>query len=406
MTMLRCFRHRELAVQKGPPMGSKMKTRVLVVAALLALGAGCNKKKPQEGTDPPVLPVSNLDTGSGSAKQPKPDAKLVERGDYLSKMLGCVYCHAGVDAKGLPDSTRPFEGGFEVTEKFGKWRSPNITPHPGSGIGNWKDDEIAAAIREGVRPGGKQLYPIMPYLNYNRMTDDDVKALVAYLKTVKPIDNVVQPNNNLKLPQPVARRPANAPDPAGDSMKHGEYLVTLMHCGMCHTPVGKDGMPDMTKAFSGGFELELPMLGTGKLYGSNITSDPTTGIGKWTQTDVETSIKTLVRPDKTIIQGPMQFYLSGWSQMKDEDLKAIATYVKAIPPIKNKVAKSTFKPAAMGAGAGSAAGSGSAATGSGSGSSSSSMKPSPVEAPPPAAGSGSASKGSAATPAGSGSAKK
>ena len=322
-------------------------------------------------------PNTNVDVGSGSAKPepPKPDAKLVERGDYLSKMLGCPFCHTAIGPNG-PDTARAFAGGLEVPDKFGTWRSPNITPHKGSGIGTWTDDQIAAAIREGVRPDGRRLFPMMPYLNYNRMTDDDVKALVAYLRTVPPIDNVVVPNNNLKLPQPPAGKPTNAPDPTGDPLKHGEYLVTLMHCAICHTPADKDGMPDMTKLYAGGFEMDLPMLGTGKLYGSNITSDPTTGIGKWTQTDVETAIKTLVRPDKTIIQGPMQLYLMGWSQMTDGDLKAIATYVKAIPAIKNKVAKSTFKPNHGGVG------SGSAGTGSGSAGSAAKQVSPPAERPP------------------------
>jgi mono/diheme cytochrome c family protein len=374
-----------------------MNRRVVVYAAVVVLGAGCNKKKPQEGTDPPVLPITNTDVGSGSAKpEPtKPDPKLVvERGDYLSKMLGCPFCHVKGGPKG-PDFTQRFAGGLEIPDKFGTWRSPNITPHKGSGIGGWTDAEIAAAIREGVRPGGKQLYPIMPYLNYNRMTDDDVKAIVAYLRTLPAIDNVVQPNTKLKLPQPEAPKPTNAPDPTGDPLKHGEYLVTLMHCNMCHTPAGKDGMPDMTKQYAGGFEMELAMLGTGKLYGANITSDPETGIGKWTQADVETAMKTLVRPDKTIIQGPMQFYLTGWSQMKDEDLKAIATYVKQIAPLVNKVPKSTFKPKATmatppGTGSGSAAGSASR-------SGAASMQPvekEPVEKA--GSGSGGASKGSAA----------
>ena len=105
------------------------------------------------------------------------------------------------------------------------------------------------------------------------------------------------------------------------------------------------------------------MLGTGKLYGSNITSDKDTGIGGWTEDQVANAIKTLTRPDGSVIQGPMQFYLAGWSKMEERDLKAISAYVKQIPAIKHKVPASSFKPgAAMGPppgadGAGSAAGS-------------------------------------------------
>ena len=351
-------------------------------AALAALGAGCNNKRKQEGKEPLVVEPTPSGSGSATPEDPKPDVKLVARGEYLSGMLGCGSCHMAIVDK-VPDFTRQFAGGMEVQEKFGTWRAPNITQHKGSGIGGWTDEQIAAAIREGVRPDGGKLYPIMPYLNYNRMTDDDVKALVAFLRTVKPIDNVVAPNKDLKIPQPPAAKPANAPDPTGDPVKHGEYLVTLMHCSMCHSPMGKDGMPDMTKPFAGGFEMELPMLGTGKLYGPNITSDPTTGIGSWSAADVEKSVKFLTRRDGTIIQGPMQLYLAGWSKITDPDLHAIGAYVKTIPPIRNKVPKSTFKPVATGSG--SAAGSATAPV---------------VER----AGSGNAGMGSAAGNAGSGSA--
>lgn len=133
------------------------------------------------------------------------------------------------------------------------------------------------------------------------------------------------------------------------TVKHGEYLVTLMHCNMCHATPDAKGMPDfMNKPFSGGMAMELPFLGEGVLYASNITSDPETGIGKWSEADIAKSIKTLTRPDGSTIQGPMQFYLSGWSVMEENDLKAIAAYVKQIPAMKNKVPKSTFKPKHMG----------------------------------------------------------
>lgn len=315
-------------------------TRLIVLCALLV---ACSGQRKEEGKEAPTVePLP----GSGSAA-PKPDDKVVARGEYLANMLGCGTCHMAMK-DGNPDFSRPYAGGLEIPEVFGTWRSPNITQHKGSGIGGWTDEQIAMAIREGLRPNGDLLYPIMPYLNYNRMTDDDVKALVAFLRTVKPIDNVVAPAK-LALPKMSAPKPANEPDVVNDPMKHGEYLVTLMHCNVCHSPMTARG-PDMNRQFAGGWEMELEMLGTGTLYGANITSDAETGIGKWSQADVEKAIKTLTRPDGTIIQGPMQFYLMGWSQMKDEDLRAIATFIKAIPPIKNKVSKSKFTPKFTGAG--------------------------------------------------------
>jgi len=355
------------------------KTVLLSLSLVAALAGGCKKKKepaPKPGSDTMATGSGTgagtgamaTGSGSGSAEAPKPDPKLVARGEYLAKLLGCPFCHMPMGPKG-PDFTRPFAGGMEVPEKFGTWRAPNITPHKGTGIGTWTEEQIITAIREGKRPDGSKLFPIMPYPNYHRMTDDDAKAIAAFVMSLPAIDNAVAPNKDLKLPQLDLPKPANAPDPVDDPVKHGEYLVTLMHCNMCHATPDAKGMPDFqNKPFSGGMEFELPMLGTGKLYASNITSDPETGIGKWTEEQIASAIKTLTRPDGTIIQGPMQFYLAGWSVMDEKDLKAIAAYVKQIPAMKNKVPKSTFK-ATVSMGQPPAAGSGSAGSGSaGSGS--------------------------------------
>jgi hypothetical protein len=103
-------------------------------------------------------------------------------------------------------------------------------------------------------------------------------------------------------------------------------------------PAGPD------KMFSGGLPFEIPMLGTGKLFARNITSDPDTGIGKWTEDQIFTTIKTMVKPDGKPIMGPMQFMQGTWSQLDEADLHAVAAYIKSLPPVKNKVPDATFKP--------------------------------------------------------------
>lgn len=356
-----------------------MKNRSLVcVVGLVVLGliASCGKKDKDKPADPtPGSGSAVAATGSGSAavaagsgsavaETPKADPKLVERGAYLSSILGCPFCHMPMGPNG-PDFSRPFAGGMEVPETFGTWIAPNITPHKGSGIGNWTDEQIMAAIREGVRPNGDSMYPIMPFMNFNRMTDDDARALVAFLRTVPAVDNVVPPTKDLKMPKMVGPKPANEPDVVDDPLKHGEYLVTLMHCTACHNPMSPRG-PDPTRPYAGGMEFEIAMMGTGKLYASNITSDPETGIGKWSEADIAKAIKTMTRPDGSVIQGPMQFYLAGWSKLEDKDLAAIAAYVKKIPAIKNKIAASTFKPGPMMGGPPPGAGSDAAGSASGS----------------------------------------
>ena len=352
-----------------------MKARILIAILAATAAVGCSKKKDQEGREPAVAtpPVASGSAGSGSAgsgsivvETPTPDPKLVARGDYLSKMFGCPVCHMGFGEKG-PDFSKPFSGGMEVTEAFGTWRAPNITPHKGSGIGTWKVEDVMAAVREGVRPDGSHMFPIMPYPNYNRMTDDDARAIATYLLQVPAIDHVVAPNKDLKMPQVSVPKPENKPDPVADPVKHGEYLVTIMHCNNCHATPGKDHMPDLAgHPFGGGMVMELAFLGEGKLNAANITSDKETGIGKWTDADIVKVLKTMTRPDGTIIQGAMQFYQAGWATLQDKDLAAIAAFIKTIPADKNKVPKSTFKPRPMGPPPGTASGSGGAGSGAGS----------------------------------------
>lgn len=382
-----------------------MKARIVIGVLVALVAVGCSKKKPEEGREPAVAaaPVGSGSAGSGSAmvEAAKADPKLVARGEYLSKMFGCPVCHVGWGEKG-PDFSKPFSGGMEVPEKFGTWRGSNITPHTGSGIGTWKIEDVMAAVREGVRPDGSHLYPVMPYPNYNRMTDDDARALATYLRQVAAIDHVVAPNKDLKLPQVAVPKPENEPDPVDDPVKHGEYLVINMHCNTCHATPGKDGMPDVVgHPFGGGVTMELPFLGEGKLVASNITSDKETGIGKWTEADIIKAVKTMTRPDGSTIEGPMQFYQAGWASLEDKDLAAIAAFIKTIPAERNKVAKSTFKPRPMapppgagsdaGSNAGSAAGSGAGSTATGSAAAAGSG----------AAGSGVAGSGAAGSGAGS-----
>ena len=320
----------------------------------LVAALGCSKKKDQPaGTDPGSATPKVVETtkpATPEAKPPepaKPDPKLVERGAYVAKAGACAVCHTAIGPTG-PDLANAFAGGLEMPDAVGTWRSPNISQDKGTGIGAWTDDQIGRAIREGVRPDGSQLYPIMPYMHFNRMTDDDTKALVAFLRTLPAIQKVVAPNKDLKMPKVPAPKPANAPDVADDQVKHGEYMATLMLCGHCHwTPDKNMGMsPD--KMFSGGLPFEIPMLGTGTLFTRNITSDPETGIGKWTEDQIFTTIKTMTKPDGKVIQGPMMFMQGMWSQLDDKDLHAVAAFIKKLPPVKNKVPDSTFKPSAGG----------------------------------------------------------
>jgi mono/diheme cytochrome c family protein len=290
--------------------------------------------------------------GPGTGATPDQGDPMVARGAYLATgVAACALCHTPLQAGAMaPDMTKLFAGGLEMPDAFGMWRGPNITNDPDTGIGKWTDEQVIAAIRQGVRPDGTALHPIMPYPFFNKMTDDDVKAIVAFLRTgVKPVNNKVELSTDLKRPPQGMPAPTGNVDAKDDPVKHGEYLATLMHCAACHTPYvgeGKDMQPDMSKAYSGGFAMEFPPemgMGTGTLYSPNLTNHET-GLAKWTEADIVTALRTLTRPDGRPIFGPMQFYAGMWKQVSDEDMAAIAKYIKSIPGVDHKVPDSTYKP--------------------------------------------------------------
>jgi mono/diheme cytochrome c family protein len=270
--------------------------------------------------------------------------RTVARGEYLAKLMGCPACHS-------PDPARPYAGGLTSQEPTGPWRSSNLTPHAVTGIGGWTDAQIIAAIRDGVRPDGRVLHPIMPYRYYRRLTDADASALVAFLRSLAPIDHAIAPAPPLSATPSPSGSPTPPPPvaPAPSAVDRGEYLVALMHCSSCHATPGPDGLPDPDRPFAGGkamrpFGAGLVPVGTGTLIASNITPDRETGIGAWTADDIAHGIRLLVRPDGTVIRGPMQLYAAAWSAIDARDLAAIAAYLKQLPPVRHQVPAAAFQP--------------------------------------------------------------
>ena len=164
------------------------------------------------------------------------------------------------------------------------------------------------------------------------------------MRSLKPVDHVVAPNKDLKYAKVATAAPANAPDVTTDPLKHGEYMATVMLCSHCHwTPDAHMAPAGPDKMFSGGLDMTIAMFGTGKLFAPNISSDPDTGIGKWTEDQIFTTLKTMTRPNGKMINPPMMMLQGGWSQLDDADLKAVAKFIHQLPPVKNKVTASTFK---------------------------------------------------------------
>lgn len=283
--------------------------RVLIVAASLGLVAAAS------------LPAS--------AQSP------VERGRYLVETIGaCGNCHTPKGPTGdLPG--KHLAGGFQLDDSFGTWIAPNITPDPETGIGRWTDSEIIRAIREGKRPDGKTLGPPMPFDLYRRLSDNDVKAMVVYLRTVVPVRQIVS-RSQYKIPLPASYGPpvGVVPDPPRqDLVKYGDYLAgPVAHCVECHTPFLPEGRPDMTRVGAGGLEFRGPW---GVVYSANLTPDPDTGLGNWKDGEIIASLYGARRGGGRVLPPmPTQHYAQG---IAEGDLRAILAYLRALPPIRNQV---------------------------------------------------------------------
>jgi mono/diheme cytochrome c family protein len=259
----------------------------------------------------------------------------VERGRYLVEGLGaCANCHTPKGPQG-PVAGKHLAGGFEIAESFGVAIAPNITPDRATGIGAWTDDDIIRAIREGKHRDGRTLGPPMPYEFYRGLSDTDVKAMVAYLRTVPPIENRV-PRSRYAMPLPPAWGPplGVVPDvPRSDVVRYGAYLAgPVAHCMECHTPQKPGGGADMSRLGAGGFAFKGPW---GVSHAANITSDPETGIGRWTDSDIVGSIHGARRGGGRVLPPmPVDWYVKGIS---GDDLKALLAYVRSLPPIRNAV---------------------------------------------------------------------
>lgn len=278
--------------------------------------------------------------------------KVIERGKYLAThVANCIECHSKHDMTKYSGPVIPGTeggGGFVFDQKLGlpgTIYGRNITPDSATGIGTWTDDEIVRAMTQGISKNGDTLFPLMPYANFNRMAKDDLLSIIAYIRTLKPINNAV-PARQLMMPISMAYPgPAlqasidgNVRPPETDIVKYGEYMTMVADCGTCHSPLTQHG-PDKTREFSGGYTFELP---TNKVTTANITPDSATGIGLWSEAMfLDKFIKYRDRKLIDVDPGKQNTImpLSLYAGMKDDDLKAIYAYLRSVKPISNKVEK-------------------------------------------------------------------
>lgn len=287
---------------------------------------------------------------------PNSQDDVVQHGKYIVSVAGCADCHTPFKAeyqdptKWTPDQIktiafnadtaldknkllaggRPFDLG-----PLGVLLTRNITPDQATGIGSWSDAEIKLALQSGIEKGGRILFPVMPYHTYNGMADADVDAVIAYLHTVKAVNNTIPPSivsteGMQSIPNETG---IVAPDPS-DKAARGDYLVNhALSCTDCHTPVDPStGAPQMNKYLAGGQPYEGPW---GIVYGGNITPDKETGLGNWTEDEIKRALTTGVRKDgRRLILMPWFVY----TNLSPADADAVAYYLKnVLPAVKNEI---------------------------------------------------------------------
>ncbi|PAK15362.1 cytochrome c [Burkholderia ubonensis] len=296
-------------------------------AAWLALGLASGAAVAQPAAAP-----------AAAASAPHAADALVARGAYLARAGDCVACHTASGGK-------PFAGGLKFDTPIGAIYSTNITPDPKTGLGGWTLDEFDRALRSGVRRNGDTLYPAMPFPSYARLSDDDVKALYAYfMHGVAPVQqenravDIVWPLSmrwplafwrKLFAPAPKPFDAAPYPDPV---LARGAYLVQgLGHCGACHTPraptMQERGLTDADGPdfLAGGAAIDgwVP---------TSLRGEPRTGLGTWTEAELVQFLKTGRTPRTAAFGGMTDVVGHSMQHMTDDDLTAIARYLKKLPP--------------------------------------------------------------------------
>jgi len=278
---------------------------------------------------------------SAPARAQNKNEAEIAKGQYIFALAGGCACHT------VPKGT-PNAGGREFPIPFGAVYSTNITQDRETGLGAWTDRQIADAITKGYRRDGSRVLPVMPYEKYSGMAQEDLQALIAYLRTLKPVKKATPELKNrapfvrslgtplfLKIYGRFSSAPRQAPQ---RGVERGRYLTDHVSlCGDCHTPRNSIGVP----------QQNYYLAGAGKKIGPlgeavpNITPEKETGIGEWKREDVIELLHSGIKPDLDNAQGLMAEVIQGvgvgYKDMNKEDAQAIADYLKTVPPVKNKI---------------------------------------------------------------------
>jgi mono/diheme cytochrome c family protein len=300
-----------------------------------------------------IIYISNAlpDVGPAPDLSVESTPEMVARGKYIARHVSaCIDCHSERNWKKFagPIKAGTYGKGGELFPEDmglpGNLVAPNITPH---NLGGWSDGEIYKVITTGVTKDNRALFPLMPYKSYAHMAHEDILSVIAYLRTLEPIDNdpaateLYFPMSLIvnTIPEPVER--VSAPD-TSNLLEYGKYMTTIAGCADCHTPAER-GVPIEGMDFAGGFEFPLPN-GT-VVRSANITPDSDTGIGDWDEELFVEMFKSFDDPEDASDVGRGEFTsVMPWyeySGMTEKDLSAIFAYLRTQKPVSNSVTKFT-----------------------------------------------------------------
>jgi len=249
-------------------------------------------------------------------------ADALARGEYLVIAGGCLSCHQGQSS----EDDESLSGGLALESDFGTFYAPNITPDPETGIGNWNGRDFLLALKHGRSPEGSFYYPAFPYRAYAGLTDRDVLAMGAYLKSLEPVTNAVPEPD---VPGWLNRwavagwnRLADFTQPAlaefdDEQLARGAYLArNLGHCGECHTPRDGLGIPDLTREFAGatlGDEVIEPI--------------DAEALADWTFNNFDLFLQIGMKPNAEFVGGDMNEVIEhNTSKLTDADRDALAAF--------------------------------------------------------------------------------
>ena len=262
------------------------------------------------------------------------DETLLERGTYLMDgIAACGNCHTPKNPDASDVEGMAYAGSFVIESPNFKAYAPNITMDIETGIGSWSDEEIIRSIRDGLRPDGTLIAPPMPSPVYALMSDRDVEAIVAYLRTVEPVNNVVPKTVfNITLPTSYGPPVTTVTDVSKDDpIAYGRYLTyTLGHCFDCHTPLEENGynfdrIGESGRVFDNIFGLGFTTVSL------NITPHKQYGLGEWSDKEIKRAMQEGVSRNGRSLVRAMPF--PNYQNVSEEDMNAIVAYLRSMKPL-------------------------------------------------------------------------